>query len=42
MLEDMEVVVSKIANGIPVGTDMEYLDPLTLEMAMLDRKKISK
>lgn len=42
MLEDMEVVVSKIAHGIPVGTDMEYLDPLTLEMAMLDRKKISK
>ncbi len=42
MLEGMNVVVSKIAHGIPVGTDMEYLDPLTLEMAMLDRKKISK
>jgi len=41
MLEGMRVIVSKIAHGIPMGTDMSYLDPLTLETALNDRKKIS-
>lgn len=41
LLEDMDVVVSKIAHGIPMGADMEYLDPMTLSMAMLNRNKIS-
>lgn len=40
-LEGMNVIVSKIAHGIPLGTDMEYIDSLTLEMAIDDRKKIS-
>ncbi|MDD4027529.1 MAG: recombination mediator RecR [Bacilli bacterium] len=38
MLEKKDVIVSKIAHGIPIGTDMEYLDPLTLELAIKDRK----
>lgn len=42
LLEGKEVVVSKIANGIPIGADMEYIDALTLEMALEDRKKISE
>ena len=35
------VLVSKIAHGVPIGADMEYIDNLTLEMALEDRKKIS-
>lgn len=42
LLEGKNVVVSKIANGIPIGADMEYIDALTLEMALEDRKKISQ
>ena len=41
LLEGMEVSVSKIAHGIPMGADMEYLDPMTLSMAMSNRNKIS-
>lgn len=41
-LKDTKIVVSKIAHGVPLGTDMEYLDSLTLEMAISDRKKISE
>lgn len=40
-MEGMNVVVSKIAYGIPIGADMDYIDSLTLEMAIEDRKKIS-
>jgi len=41
MLEGMDVIVSKIAHGIPMGADMEYIDPLTLELALEDRTTIS-
>jgi recombination protein RecR len=41
LLEGLDVVVSKIAYGIPMGADMEYLDPMTLSMAILNRNKIS-
>lgn len=41
LFEDSQVLVSKIAHGVPIGTDMEYIDSLTLEMALEDRKKIS-
>ncbi len=41
LLENMNVKVSKIAHGIPIGVDMEYIDALTLELALEDRKKIS-
>ena len=42
LLEDTEVIVSKIAHGIPMGVDMDYLDSMTLEFAFEDRKKIDK
>ena len=42
IFEDTSVLVSKIAHGVPLGTDMEYIDSLTLEMALEDRKKISE
>lgn len=41
MLEGLDVVVSKIAHGIPMGAEMEYIDPLTLELALEDRTTIS-
>ncbi|MEG0025636.1 MAG: recombination mediator RecR [Bacilli bacterium] len=42
LLEHTNVIVSKIASGIPIGADMEYIDTLTLEIALEDRQKISK
>ena len=41
MLEGTDVKISKIANGIPMGADIDYIDPLTLEMAIEDRTTIS-
>lgn len=41
LLKDKCVKVTKIAHGVPVGVDMEYLDSLTLEMALEDRTSIS-
>lgn len=41
LLEGLDVVVSKIAHGVPIGVDMEYIDSLTLEMALEDRKNVS-
>ena len=41
MLEKEKVKVSKIAHGIPMGAEIEYIDPLTLEMAMEDRRENS-
>ncbi len=41
LLEDYDVSITKIAAGIPVGADMEYLDPLTIARALEGRNKIS-
>ncbi len=40
-LEGENVTVSKIAHGIPMGAEIDYIDPLTLEMAIEDRRAIS-
>ena len=40
-LEKENVIITKIAHGIPLGADMEYIDSLTLGMALEDRKPIS-
>lgn len=40
MLEGMDVSISKIAAGIPVGADMDYLDSLTIQKALEGRVKI--
>lgn len=42
MLKDLNVTVTKIAHGVPIGADMEYLDSLTLELAFDNRMKISE
>lgn len=41
VLSGKGVKVTKIAHGIPMGADIEYIDMLTLEMALSDRKEIS-
>lgn len=38
ILEGMDIKVSRIASGVPIGTDIEYIDSMTLERALLDRK----
>ena len=40
-ISNRDITISKIAHGIPLGVDMEYLDSLTIELAFKDRKKIS-
>ena len=41
VLENYNVNVSKLATGVPMGTDMEYIDSLTLEMALEERKIVN-
>ena len=40
MLTKSDVVVSKIAHGVPMGADIDYIDSLTLELALEDRKRV--
>lgn len=40
ILEGLDIKVTRIASGIPMGADMEYIDSLTLERAMNDRKEL--
>ncbi len=39
-LADRDVVVSRIAYGIPVGGSLEYTDPLTLTRSLDNRKRL--
>ena len=41
ILSGMNIKVTRIASGIPMGADMEYIDSLTLEKAFDNRKSIS-
>lgn len=41
LLERYNIKVTKIAQGIPIGADMEYIDALTLEMALENRSEVS-
>ncbi len=40
VLEGKDVKVTRIATGIPMGTDIEYIDAMTLEFALEGRKDI--
>ena len=40
IVEPYGIRVTRIATGIPVGTDIEYIDPMTLEFALEGRKDI--
>ena len=41
ILTGMNVEVTRLASGIPMGADMEYVDAITLEKAFDNRKKLS-
>ena len=40
ILEDLNIKITRLATGVPIGADMEYVDSLTLERALSDRKVI--
>ena len=40
IFDDMNLSITKIASGIPMGADMEYIDAMTLERALIDRKNV--
>lgn len=40
LLENNNVKITKIAHGVPIGADIDYIDALTLKMAFEERKMI--
>jgi recombination protein RecR len=40
ILEGKDVTVTRLSYGIPIGVDIDYLDSMTLDRALLDRKEI--
>lgn len=40
ILSDKDIIITRIASGIPIGADMEYVDAMTLERALIDRKNV--
>ena len=40
ILSDLDIKVTRLASGVPMGADMEYVDSLTLERALTDRKEL--
>ena len=42
ILENKKAVISRLSYGIPIGAEIDYLDNVTLEKALEDRKKISE
>lgn len=41
ILDGLNIKITRLASGIPMGADMEYIDQLTLERALQDRKEVS-
>lgn len=41
IFEDKPVEISRLSYGIPMGAEIDYLDAVTLDRAIKDRKKIS-
>ncbi len=41
IFEGKNVEISRLSYGIPMGTEIDYLDEITLDRALNDRKKIS-
>lgn len=40
ILDDLQIKITRIASGVPIGADIEFIDSLTLERALNDRKEI--
>ena len=41
IFEGKDVAISRLSYGIPMGTEIDYLDELTLDRALNDRKYLS-
>ncbi len=42
IFEKKDVMISRLSYGIPMGAEIDYLDIITLDKALEDRKKISE
>ena len=42
ILESYNVKITRLSYGIPMGAEIDYLDIITLDKALADRKKISE
>ena len=42
IFEHKDVMISRLSYGIPMGAEIDYLDIITLDKALEDRKKISE
>lgn len=42
IFENTKVKISRLSYGIPIGTEIDYLDPITIDKALTDRKIISE
>jgi recombination protein RecR len=40
LIKPLGIKVSRLAHGIPIGTDLEYADEVTLSRAFIDRKTL--
>ncbi len=40
LIKPLGIKVSRLAHGIPIGSELEYADEITLSRAILDRKEI--
>lgn len=41
IFENKNVIISRLSYGLPIGAEIDYLDMMTLDRALEDRKKIS-
>lgn len=41
LLENTNIKITRLASGVPMGADIEYIDSLTLERALNDRKEVA-
>ena len=41
ILSDLDIKITRLASGVPMGADIEYIDSLTLERALNDRKEVN-
>ncbi len=42
IFENKDVIISRLAHGIPMGAEIDYMDMLTINKALEDRKQISE
>ena len=42
ILKDKNLLVTRLANGLPIGANLDYADELTLSKALSNRRKIGE